>query len=189
MVGFASRGSLLPLRLTQGLPVLALNIDQVDVDWLLPSFHSARNAARPAFFIRKKSTSTWSIFSASTEFTVTVEAGLRAASGETLAAGFSKKITTRDIEPMTDHRFDITGSDFFAEAGRQRLSAGRTQSRFYRNGVLTFNQPLDDKQDLTQKVRLTDDKLGQVDGGWELRPARRRHQAEAQRGRGESAVC
>jgi hypothetical protein len=24
----------------------------------------------------------------------------------------------------TDHRFDITGSDFFAEAGRQRLSAG-----------------------------------------------------------------
>ncbi|MDU4126356.1 alpha-2-macroglobulin [Pantoea sp.] len=34
--------------------------------------------------------------------------------------------------------------------------------------VLTFNQPLDDKQDLTQKVRLTDDKLGQVDGGWEL---------------------
>lgn len=34
--------------------------------------------------------------------------------------------------------------------------------------VLTFNQPLDDKQDLTQKVRLTDDKQGQVDGGWEL---------------------
>lgn len=34
--------------------------------------------------------------------------------------------------------------------------------------VLTFNQPLDDKQDLAQKVRLTDDKRGKVDGGWEL---------------------
>jgi len=33
MVGFASRGSLLPLRLTQGLPVLALNIARVDVDF------------------------------------------------------------------------------------------------------------------------------------------------------------
>lgn len=33
MVGFASRGTLLPLRLTQGLPVLALNVAQVDVDF------------------------------------------------------------------------------------------------------------------------------------------------------------
>ncbi|MGJ0127579.1 alpha-2-macroglobulin family protein [Pantoea sp. RHCKP32] len=33
MVGFASRGALLPLRITQGLPVLALNVDQVDVDF------------------------------------------------------------------------------------------------------------------------------------------------------------
>ncbi|WP_286872319.1 alpha-2-macroglobulin family protein [Pantoea sp. UBA5035] len=33
MVGFASRGSLLPLRLTQGLPVLALNVARVDVDF------------------------------------------------------------------------------------------------------------------------------------------------------------
>lgn len=33
MVGFASRGSLLPLRLTQGLPVLALNVNQIDVDF------------------------------------------------------------------------------------------------------------------------------------------------------------
>jgi alpha-2-macroglobulin len=33
MVGFASRGSLLPLRLTQGLPVLALNVSSVDVDF------------------------------------------------------------------------------------------------------------------------------------------------------------
>lgn len=33
MVGFASRGSLLPLRLTQGLPVLALNVSRVDVDF------------------------------------------------------------------------------------------------------------------------------------------------------------
>ncbi|HCY91134.1 MAG TPA: hypothetical protein DHV34_02175, partial [Escherichia coli] len=34
--------------------------------------------------------------------------------------------------------------------------------------VLTFSQPLDDKQDIAQKVRLTDDKQGRVDGGWEL---------------------
>ena len=33
MVGFASRGSLLPLRLTQGLPVLALNVNNIDVDF------------------------------------------------------------------------------------------------------------------------------------------------------------
>ncbi|MCI1028160.1 alpha-2-macroglobulin family protein [Pantoea dispersa] len=33
MVGFASRGSLLPLRLAQGLPVLALNVNQIDVDF------------------------------------------------------------------------------------------------------------------------------------------------------------
>jgi uncharacterized protein YfaS (alpha-2-macroglobulin family) len=33
MVGFASRGSLLPLRLMQGLPVLALNVDSIDVDF------------------------------------------------------------------------------------------------------------------------------------------------------------
>lgn len=34
--------------------------------------------------------------------------------------------------------------------------------------VLTFNQPLDDKQDVAKKVRLTDDQRGKVDGGWEL---------------------
>lgn len=33
MAGFASRGSLLPLRLAQGLPVLALNVSQIDVDF------------------------------------------------------------------------------------------------------------------------------------------------------------
>ncbi|MGV3345018.1 alpha-2-macroglobulin [Enterobacteriaceae bacterium LUAb1] len=33
MVGFASRGSLLPVRVAQGLPVLALNIPHVDVDF------------------------------------------------------------------------------------------------------------------------------------------------------------
>ncbi|ALV91389.1 MULTISPECIES: alpha-2-macroglobulin family protein [Pantoea] len=33
MVGFSSRGSLLPLRLTQGLPVLALNVNNIDVDF------------------------------------------------------------------------------------------------------------------------------------------------------------
>ena len=47
MVGFASRGSLLPTRVTQGLPVLALNVNSVDVDFFriksasLPSFLSA----------------------------------------------------------------------------------------------------------------------------------------------------
>lgn len=44
MVGFASRGSLLPTRIAQGLPVMALNVSQVDVDFFriktdsLPSF-------------------------------------------------------------------------------------------------------------------------------------------------------
>ncbi len=33
MVGFASRGSLLPTRVVQGLPVLALNVASVDVDF------------------------------------------------------------------------------------------------------------------------------------------------------------
>ncbi|MDU5193200.1 MAG: alpha-2-macroglobulin family protein, partial [Mixta calida] len=33
MVGFASRGSLLPTRIAKGLPVMALNVNQVDVDF------------------------------------------------------------------------------------------------------------------------------------------------------------
>ncbi|RPE02287.1 alpha-2-macroglobulin family protein [Candidatus Pantoea deserta] len=44
MVGFASRGSLLPLRLTQGLPVLALNVARVDVD-----FFRVKNSAMNDF--------------------------------------------------------------------------------------------------------------------------------------------
>ena len=44
MVGFASRGSLLPLRLTQGLPVLALNVNNVDVD-----FFRVKNASLADF--------------------------------------------------------------------------------------------------------------------------------------------
>src|SRR5690606_28968300 len=32
-VGFASRGSLLPTRLAEGLPVIALNVDKVDVEF------------------------------------------------------------------------------------------------------------------------------------------------------------
>ena len=45
-VGFASRGSLLPTRLTEGLPVIALNVDKVDVEFFriksdsLPTFLS-----------------------------------------------------------------------------------------------------------------------------------------------------
>ena len=46
-VGFASRGSLLPTRLAEGLPVIALNVDKVDVEFFrikpdsLPAFLSA----------------------------------------------------------------------------------------------------------------------------------------------------
>ncbi|WP_312239816.1 alpha-2-macroglobulin [Pantoea sp.] len=36
--------------------------------------------------------------------------------------------------------------------------------------VLTFNMPLDEKQDFAARVKLTDDKSGKVDGGWELTP-------------------
>lgn len=45
-VGFASRGSLLPTRLAEGLPVIALNVDKVDVEFFrikpesLPAFLS-----------------------------------------------------------------------------------------------------------------------------------------------------
>lgn len=44
MVGFASRGSLLPTRITTGLPVMALNVNQVDVD-----FFRIKTASLPAF--------------------------------------------------------------------------------------------------------------------------------------------
>ncbi|MGD8161835.1 alpha-2-macroglobulin family protein [Pantoea sp. FN0307] len=44
MVGFASRGSLLPTRITTGLPVMALNVNQVDVD-----FFRIKMASLPAF--------------------------------------------------------------------------------------------------------------------------------------------
>ena len=56
-VGFASRGSLLPTRLAEGLPVIALNVDKVDVEFFrvkpdqLPAFLSrwgARGMARGA---------------------------------------------------------------------------------------------------------------------------------------------
>lgn len=46
-VGFASRGSLLPTRLAEGLPVIALNVDKVDVEFFrikpesLPAFLSS----------------------------------------------------------------------------------------------------------------------------------------------------
>ncbi|EJL92370.1 hypothetical protein, partial [Pantoea sp. GM01] len=34
--------------------------------------------------------------------------------------------------------------------------------------VLTFNTPLDSKQDFASRVQITDEKSGKVDGGWEL---------------------
>lgn len=57
MVGFASRGSLLPTRITQGLPVLALNISKVDVD-----FFRVKPDSLPAFLTSWQygsSLSTW----------------------------------------------------------------------------------------------------------------------------------
>lgn len=46
-VGFASRGSLLPTRLAEGLPVIALNVDKVDVE-----FFRIRPDQLPAFLSR-----------------------------------------------------------------------------------------------------------------------------------------
>ncbi|MDB5979591.1 MAG: hypothetical protein JWQ69_606 [Pseudomonas sp.] len=46
-VGFASRGSLLPTRLAEGLPVIALNVDKVDVE-----FFRVKPESLPAFLSR-----------------------------------------------------------------------------------------------------------------------------------------
>ena len=46
-VGFASRGSVLPTRLAEGLPVIALNVDQVNVE-----FFRIKREALPAFVSR-----------------------------------------------------------------------------------------------------------------------------------------
>src|SRR5690606_3700351 len=46
-VGFASRGSLLPTRLAEGLPVIALNVDKVDVE-----FFRIKPDALPRFLSR-----------------------------------------------------------------------------------------------------------------------------------------
>ncbi|MGH8353474.1 MAG: alpha-2-macroglobulin family protein, partial [Pseudomonas sp.] len=46
-VGFASRGSLLPTRLAEGLPVIALNVDKVNVE-----FFRIKPEALPAFLTR-----------------------------------------------------------------------------------------------------------------------------------------
>ncbi|TCV94313.1 alpha-2-macroglobulin family protein [Biostraticola tofi] len=56
-VGFASKGSLLPTRLAEGLPVMALNVDKIDVN-----FFRIRQAALPAFITDwqyRTSFSTW----------------------------------------------------------------------------------------------------------------------------------
>ena len=56
-VGFASRGSLLPAEFTQGLPVLALNVEQVDVE-----FFRIKPSALPQFLTqwgRNSSLETW----------------------------------------------------------------------------------------------------------------------------------
>ncbi|WP_300731155.1 alpha-2-macroglobulin [Pseudomonas sp.] len=59
-VGFASRGTLLPTRLAQGLPVIALNVDKVDVEFFrvkpesLPAFLSqwGRNSSLQSYEAR-----------------------------------------------------------------------------------------------------------------------------------------
>ena len=56
-VGFASRGTLLPTRLAEGLPVIALNVDKVDVEFFrvkpesLPAFLSqwGRNSSLQSY--------------------------------------------------------------------------------------------------------------------------------------------
>lgn len=56
-VGFASRGSLLPAEFSQGLPVLALNVEHVDVE-----FFRIKNSALPEFLTqwgRNSSLETW----------------------------------------------------------------------------------------------------------------------------------
>ncbi|QKE62231.1 alpha-2-macroglobulin family protein [Aquipseudomonas campi] len=56
-VGFASRGSLLPTRLAEGLPVIALNVDKVNVE-----FFRIRQEALPSFLSqwgRSSNISTW----------------------------------------------------------------------------------------------------------------------------------
>ena len=56
-IGFASRGSLLPTRLAEGLPVIALNVDQVNVE-----FFRIKPEALPAFLSqwgRGTSLDTW----------------------------------------------------------------------------------------------------------------------------------
>ncbi len=59
MVGFASRGSLLPTRVIQGLPVLALNVNSVDVD-----FFRVKQASLPAFLAQWQYGSTLSSWQA-----------------------------------------------------------------------------------------------------------------------------
>jgi uncharacterized protein YfaS (alpha-2-macroglobulin family) len=51
-VGFASRGSLLPTRLAEGLPVIALNVDKANVE-----FFRIKPEALPAFFSNWRGTS------------------------------------------------------------------------------------------------------------------------------------
>lgn len=56
-VGFASRGSLLPLEFSQGLPVLAVNVDQVDIE-----FFRIKSSALPQFLAQwgtQRSLDTW----------------------------------------------------------------------------------------------------------------------------------
>ncbi|MFK8331179.1 alpha-2-macroglobulin family protein [Pseudomonas sp. BJa5] len=61
-VGFASRGSLLPTRLAEGLPVIALNVDKVDVEFFrikpesLSAFLSAWGRNSSLYYYQSKET-------------------------------------------------------------------------------------------------------------------------------------
>lgn len=57
MLGFASKGSLLPIELAQGLPVMSLNVSEVDVDFF--RIHDQRVAA----FVSEYDSSSFSVWS------------------------------------------------------------------------------------------------------------------------------
>jgi uncharacterized protein YfaS (alpha-2-macroglobulin family) len=58
-VGFASRGSLLPTRLAEGLPVIALNVDKVNVEFFRIKGGTARAASAGRRVMNWCSRSSW----------------------------------------------------------------------------------------------------------------------------------
>jgi hypothetical protein len=84
---------------------------------------------------------------------------------ETTATQVSKPLTLLDLADLRGSRFRCADSENRHGCRRQQRAADQQADQQLDGAaalVLTFNQPLDDKQDLTQKVRLTDDKLGRL---------------------------